>query len=111
MRYFDWRGWFGRGVRLWRSSLLVRTVAITLILSTVAVGVIGAYISISVGSSLFSSRRDQLLTQASRATATVQSLFDATSEQGATTDIEDAASTAYSDVLLSNASTARIAIL
>ncbi len=105
MRYFDWRGWFGRLVRLWRSSLLVRTVSITVILSTVAVGVIGAYIAISVGTNLFDSRRDQLLIQAKGATATVQSQFTATSEQGATTDIEDAATLAFQTVQQSTTST------
>ncbi|MEJ1230323.1 MAG: histidine kinase dimerization/phospho-acceptor domain-containing protein [Galbitalea sp.] len=100
-------------MRLWRTSLLTRTVTITLLLSTVAVAVIGAYISISVGTNLFDSRRDQLLAQAARATATVQSEFNLTSEQGATENIEDATSDAFSDVRSSSASTAgtQIAIL
>jgi two-component system sensor histidine kinase MtrB len=113
MRYIDWRDWLRRGLRLWRTSLLARTVAITLLLSTVAVFVIGAYISISVGNNLFDSRRDQLLAQATRATATVQNAFNLTTGQGSTTNIEDATSTAYSDVLQSNASApdTQIAIL
>jgi two-component system sensor histidine kinase MtrB len=112
MRYFDWRKWFGRAVRQWRTSLLTRTVTLTLLLSTVAVLVIGAYISISVGTNLFDSRREQLLGQAARATATVQTAFNLTTEQGSTLNIEDATSAAYSDVLQSNASTTpQIAIL
>jgi two-component system sensor histidine kinase MtrB len=113
MRYFDWRSWLRRALRLWRTSLLTRTVAITLLLSTLAVGVIGAYIAISVGNNLFDSRRDQLLAQAARATGTVQNAFNLTTGQGSTLNTEDATSTAYSDVLQSNASTAdaQIAIL
>ena len=114
MRYFDWRGWPRRAARLWRTSLLTRTVSITLILSALAVGVIGSYIAISVGNNLFDSRRDQLLTQAAGATATVQNAFDnLTTGQGSSVDIEDATSIAYSDVLQSSASTpgSQIAIL
>ncbi len=114
MRYFEWRRWLRRGIRQWRTSLLTRTVTLTLLLSTIAVLVIGGFISISVGNNLFDSRRDQLLAQASRATATVQSAFNLTSEQGSTLDLEDATSTAYSDVLQSSANTSgttQIAIL
>jgi two-component system sensor histidine kinase MtrB len=103
---FDWRDWLRRAVRLWRSSLQVRTVAITLILSTVAVGVIGAYVSITVGNNLFHSRTSQLLTQAGRANSLVQNLFDTTAGQGSTTTTESAAGTAYTDVLQSSSNTA-----
>jgi two-component system sensor histidine kinase MtrB len=114
MRYFDWRGWLRRGLRLWRTSLLTRTVSITLILSALAVTIIGAYIALSVGNNLFDSRRDQLLAQATRATATVQNAFNnLTTGQGSTVNIEDATFTAYSDVLQSSANTVgtQIAIL
>jgi two-component system sensor histidine kinase MtrB len=112
MRYFDWRSWLRRGLRLWRTSLLTRTVSITLILSALAVGIIGSYIAISVGTNLFDSRRDQLLSQAARATGTVQNAFNLTIGQGSSVNIEDATSTAYSDVLQSNASPGtQIAIL
>jgi two-component system sensor histidine kinase MtrB len=114
MRYFDWRELLRRGLRLWRTSLLTRTIATTLILSTVAVTIIGAYIAISVGNNLFDSRRDQLLEQAARATATVQNAFySLTAGPGSTANIEDATSSAYADVLQSSASTTgtQIAIL
>ncbi|HEY5230852.1 MAG TPA: MtrAB system histidine kinase MtrB [Galbitalea sp.] len=113
MRNFDWRKWLRSATRLWRTSLLTRTVTLTLLLSTLAVTIIGAYISISVGTNLFDSRRDQLLSQAARATATVQSAFNLTVGQGSTVNIEDATNTAYSAVLQSNANTAdtQIAIL
>jgi two-component system sensor histidine kinase MtrB len=106
MRDFDWREGLSRLVRLWRTSLQLRTVASTVVLSAVAVGIIGAYMSISVGANLFDSRLSQLLAQSERASGTVQTLFNATAEQGATTDTEDASNNAYSQVLQSNASTA-----
>ncbi|MDQ1571106.1 MAG: two-component system, OmpR family, sensor histidine kinase MtrB [Actinomycetota bacterium] len=113
MRTFDWRGWLRRLVGLWRSSLQLRTVAITVLLSTFAVTIIGAYMAISVGNNLFDSRRDELLTQSAQASDTVQKLFNATAEQGAATNIENAARTAFTAVLQSSASTAgtQIAIL
>jgi two-component system sensor histidine kinase MtrB len=113
MRYFDWRKWLRRPVRQWRTSLLTRTITLTLLLSTVAVVVIGAYISLSVGSNLFNSRRDQLLSQAVTATTTVQGAFNLTAEQGSNLNIEDASSVAYTDVLQTTAGTAstQIAIL
>jgi two-component system sensor histidine kinase MtrB len=106
MRDFNWREWLRRLVKLWRSSLQLRTVAVTVLLSTVAIGIIGAYISISVGTNLFQSRRDQLLSQAERANFTVQSLFNATASQGSSANTEDAATNAYTSVLQTNASTA-----
>ncbi|MCU1470282.1 MAG: histidine kinase [Glaciihabitans sp.] len=105
MRDFDWRAWLSRLVRVWRSSLQVRTVAITIVLSTIAVGIIGAYVSISVGTNLFHSRTQQLLVQADRATSIVQSLFNSTNGPGSTTTTESAATTAYTDVLQSSSNT------
>jgi two-component system sensor histidine kinase MtrB len=113
MRDFDWRGWLSRLARLWRSSLQLRTVAITVILSAFAVMIIGAYMSVTVANNLFDSRRHQLLAAAADAASNAQSIFTATSEQGATLNVEDASGTAYRAISQSNASTAgsRIAIL
>ena len=60
MRDFQWRAIVQRFVRLWRSSLQLRTIAFTLALSGVAVAIIGGYMSVSVGANLFDARRDQL---------------------------------------------------
>jgi two-component system sensor histidine kinase MtrB len=111
MRNFNWRKWLRSAVRLWRTSLLTRTVSITLVLSTLAVGIIGVYISFSVGTNLFDARRDQLLAQAARATSTVQSAFYLMSGAGSSANLEDATSTAYSDVLQSAGAATDIAIL
>ena len=77
MRYLDWRGWLRTLARLWRSSLQLRTVAITVILSSLTVGIIGGYMSYSVGNNLFESRRQSVLDSSSRATIAAQGRFDA----------------------------------
>lgn len=104
MRYFDWRGLVGRLARLWRTSLQLRTVAITVVLSGVAVGVIGAYMAVSVGANLFDSRRDQLLSASERASVAVQNLFNAASDQSDTTALEGTTVDAFDLVSRSNAS-------
>ncbi len=76
MSGLSWRTWLPQLARFWRVSLQFRTVAITVILSSLAVGVIGAYMSISIGDNLFSSRRDQVNAEAARANLIAQQLFD-----------------------------------
>ena len=88
MRDFDWRAGLERLARLWRSSLQVRTVAITVLLSGLAVAIIGGYMSFSVGNSLFDLRRDLLVNLSANATLAGQSVFDAASEQLDTEDLE-----------------------
>jgi two-component system, OmpR family, sensor histidine kinase MtrB len=83
MRYFDWRGWLRTFTRLWRSSLQLRTVAITVLLSTLTVTLIGVYMSISVGSNLFDSRLNQILATSARATIAAQDRLDAAEESDA----------------------------
>lgn len=74
-RWLAWREWPARAAHLWRGSLSLRTVAATIVLSSVAVTVIGGYVSTSVRSNLFDSRRSQVVGQASRATAGAQREF------------------------------------
>ncbi len=54
----------------------MRTVAITVILSGLAVTVIAGYMSLSIGNNLFESRRDQVQRESARATALAQGIFD-----------------------------------
>jgi two-component system, OmpR family, sensor histidine kinase MtrB len=77
MRYFDWRDWLRTLGRLWRSSLQLRTVAITVILSSLTVAIIGGYMAFVVGTNLFDSRREAVLDSSSRATLAAQGRFDA----------------------------------
>ena len=88
MRDFDWRGWVNRLAKLWRSSLQLRTVAITVALSGFTVLLIGSYMSVSVGTNLFDSRREQLLAASESATLAAQTVFDGSAEQLATVDPE-----------------------
>ncbi|MEP6478880.1 MAG: MtrAB system histidine kinase MtrB [Rhodoglobus sp.] len=88
MRDFDWRAWLDRLAKLWRSSLQLRTVAITVVLSALAVAVIGGYMSLSVGTNLFDARRDQLVATSANATVAVQRVFDSAAEQPGTVDLE-----------------------
>jgi two-component system sensor histidine kinase MtrB len=75
MQRLGWRVWLGRFTRLWRESLQLRIVAITLMLSVLAVSIIGLYISTSVRSNLFDQRREQVVAEASRATLAAQQEF------------------------------------
>ena len=65
---FDARAWVDRFVRFWRGSLQLRTIIITVVLSGIAVTIIGVYISTSVRTNLFESRQDQIVAESSRAT-------------------------------------------
>jgi two-component system sensor histidine kinase MtrB len=80
MRYFDWREVVQRLAALWRSSLQLRTVAITVLLSSVAVAVIAGYMSLSVGANLFDASREQLTRTSANATLAGQQVFDAADE-------------------------------
>jgi two-component system sensor histidine kinase MtrB len=88
MRYLDWRGWLRTLARLWRSSLQLRTVAITVILSSITVGIIGGYMSLSIGTNQFEARRAQVESSSSRATVAAQSRFDAVDDAQAV-DLDD----------------------
>jgi len=72
---FDWRARLGDLLRLWRGSLRVRAIAVTLILSAVASVAIGLYISVSVRGNLFEQRREQIVAEAGRATTAAQNVF------------------------------------
>jgi two-component system sensor histidine kinase MtrB len=90
MPRINWRGWFDRPVRLWRTSLQARTVLVTVLLSGLAVSVIVGYMSLSIGTNLFESRRDQVLAEAGRAALQVQQIFDGStaSDQLTSVDLE-----------------------
>src|SRR5512133_76471 len=78
----DWRSWGSwrrltrRLRRSWRSSLQFRTVAITVVASGAAIGLVGVYMSVSVGNDLFQSRLTQVLVDSNRATAAAQGILD-----------------------------------
>lgn len=88
MRDFDWRAWLQRMATLWRSSLQLRTVAITVVLSGVAITVIGATMAFSVGANLFDSRKTQLISTSENATVVGQAVLDDASESIEPEDLE-----------------------
>lgn len=71
-----WREMPRRLAALWRRSLQFRTVLITLGLSTLAILVIGLYISFSVASNLFQDNRVRVLEASNNATVAAQNILD-----------------------------------
>ena len=60
-------------VHLWRRSLRVRTVAVTVLLSAIALLAVGTVVSFSIARGLFNDRLGQVLAESQRATAAAQS--------------------------------------
>lgn len=85
---WDWRTWWERLAGLWRGSLRARTIIITVVLSTVAVTIIGVVISSSVRGNLYESRRDQVIDEAGRAAEQAQRIFTSAAELGETGDVQ-----------------------
>jgi two-component system sensor histidine kinase MtrB len=100
MRDFSWRVWMARLAGLWRSSLQLRTVAISVGLSTVAVGIIGFYMSYSINNNLFDSRLEQALAASERSNVAAQNRFDA-AQQSTAPDPESVMSAASQAALQS----------
>jgi two-component system sensor histidine kinase MtrB len=105
MREFDWRAWVDRAARTWRSSLQLRTVALTVLLSSIAVFVIGGYMSYSVGSNLFDARRDELIATSESATIAGQRVFDNAAELLGPEDLEGTVEDAARDIANTAATT------
>lgn len=110
----DWRNWregLRRLSRLWRGSLRIRTVAITVLLSAIAITIIGAYISTSVSSNLFDQRLNQITTEAGKATVAAQQVFTQAAELSETSDLESVEDNATSAIKATVSSQPLIAIL
>ena len=58
--------------RGWQRSLQWRTVVITVVASGAAIGLVGVYMSVSVGNDLFQSRLEQVLVDSNRAASAAQ---------------------------------------
>lgn len=72
-----WRQLPSQLVGVWRRSLQVRTVAITLLLTGIAILITGVYMALSIGNDLYQSRLDQALRDSSRATTSAQTTLNA----------------------------------
>ncbi len=95
---FTWRSLVQRARRLWRSSLQLRTVAITVALSTMAVTVISGYMSISIATNLYEARKSQAIAEARQATVSAQLLFDSSVSASGTIDVEAVNQTAQTTI-------------
>ncbi|TPW94702.1 HAMP domain-containing histidine kinase, partial [Schumannella luteola] len=104
MNRLSLRLWLGRALRAWRTSLQLRTVLATILLSGLAVTVIGGFISTSVRSNLFDSRRDQVVAESERATENAQSEFSNAAELSDSQDFDQAQSSAREAIARSTTS-------
>lgn len=86
-QWLDPRAWWRRIGRAWRSSLALRMISMTLLLSTIAALGVGVAVDLSVRQSLLDDRRTQLVTLSQNATISGQSAFEVSSGQ-ADPDIE-----------------------
>ncbi|MBD8702444.1 MULTISPECIES: MtrAB system histidine kinase MtrB [unclassified Frigoribacterium] len=100
---------------VWRSSLELRTVALTVVLAGVGASIIAASISVSIGANLFDQRRDQVQSESLRATLLAQSIFDSATatEDADQVELDSLQNEAQSAILGSTSSPGgtRIAIL
>jgi len=76
MPWLSWRLALRRARRIWRRSLQLRTIALTVVLSSVAIGIIGGTMAMSIGGQLYETRRSQILAEAARAVLQGQSVLD-----------------------------------
>lgn len=101
---YTWRSLVQRVRHLWRSSLQLRTVAITVFLSTIAVTIISSYMSISIATNLYDARKTQAIAEARQATVNTQLLFDNSVSSDGTIDVEAVNETAQRTILGSTSS-------
>lgn len=85
--------------RLWRRSLQVRTVVISMALSGVAIILVGIYMSLSISNDLFNSRLEQVLSESQRAQIAAQRIFDSSdaTDRSSVQSVMNAARTAVRD--------------
>ena len=102
----DWRTAASRILRLWRTSLQFRTVAITIVLSGIAVTLTGAYMSASIGDNLFTQRRNQVSAETAQAAELAQEIFNSalTSDDSSQVDLESLSTDAQGRILSSTTS-------
>ena len=80
-----WRDWPARLRALWRRSMQLRVVSLTLALAGTAVLIIGLIISYTVAANLFQSQLTQVLTLSAQATNTASSILQSSDASDAST--------------------------
>jgi len=93
-----WRSLVQRARQVWRTSLQVRTVAITVFFSTIAVTIISGYMSITIATNLYEARKAQVIAEARLATASTQQLFDTSVSSDGSIDVNTVGLTAQNTV-------------
>ncbi len=94
--------YIGRLQKFWRVSLQFRTVTLTVLLSGLAVLLIGAFLSLSIGTNLFASRATQVQEEARSAHNLAQGIFDAAetaADQGPTVELDSLTATVQDKIL------------
>lgn len=99
-----WRLWFEWALGIWRRSLQLRVVLLTVLLSSVAVIVVAGFIVSSVRTNLFDSRHEQIVTEARRATNNAQSIFSNVTDLSQPQALEVARANAQESILRSTSS-------
>ncbi|WP_328821620.1 MtrAB system histidine kinase MtrB [Microcella pacifica] len=105
---YGWRSTVGRLRHVWRTSLQLRTVAITVLFTTVGVTLISGYMSISIATNLYDARKQQVLAEARQATVSAQQLLDSSVTQTGTIDVEAVRQVAQTTI--SNVTSSQFAI-
>lgn len=82
----------------WLSSLRLRMVAVSLVLSLIVVVVIGGFLSFTIERNLFESRRDQIISETQSVSGSVQAQFDSAIDSRGFIDVEGANAGAQSTI-------------
>ncbi|UJP11453.1 HAMP domain-containing histidine kinase [Microbacterium sp. KUDC0406] len=72
----DWRSWPRSVVRLWNRSMRFRTIAVTLLLTSLAIFITCVAMALVIQNDLFESRKDDALEKSQRAVAEAQTTLD-----------------------------------
>lgn len=84
----NWRAWPDNLVHLWRRSLRFRTIAVTIVLTALAILIAVTWTALAIQDDLFASRRAEVTEQALRATAAAQNVLDGADTQGDSAQIQ-----------------------
>lgn len=84
--------------RSWRTSLRLRMMLVSVLLSAIAVGLIGGVLSYTIQRNLFESRRSEVVAEAAAVTGNVQAVFDGALDTDGNIDVERANSAAQTTI-------------
>ena len=76
----SFRGVLNAALGVFRKSLQLRAIAITVFFSSIALVALGGFLSYSIGNGLFTTRQNQVIAESERAAIEVQNTFAAASK-------------------------------